>query len=47
VVVTNAAMGTKVSATTGADGFYQRYFCSGIYKMEATAKGLRSWSAQP
>jgi len=42
VVVTNTAMGTKVSATTGADGFYQALFLQpGIYKMEATAAGFK------
>ena len=42
VVVTNAAMGTKVTATTGADGFYQALFLQpGIYKMEATAQGFK------
>jgi hypothetical protein len=42
VVVTNTAMGTKVSATTGADGFYQALFLQpGLYKMEVTAQGFK------
>jgi hypothetical protein len=42
VVVTNAAMGTKLSLTSGADGFYQALLLQpGIYKIEATAQGFK------
>ena len=42
VVVTNVAMGTKVSLTTAADGFYQALFLQpGIYNIEVTAKGFK------
>ena len=42
VVVTNVAMGTKLSLTTAADGFYQALFLQpGIYNIEVTAKGFK------
>ena len=42
VVVTNAAMGTKLSLKTGTDGFYQALFLQpGIYKLEAAAQGFK------
>ena len=42
VVVTNAAMGSKVSLTTGADGFYQALLLQpGSYKIEVTAQGFK------
>jgi hypothetical protein len=42
VVVTNTAMGTKVSLTTNADGFYSALLLQpGVYKIEATAQGFK------
>jgi hypothetical protein len=47
VVVTNTAMGTKVSLTTGADGFYQALLLQpGIYRIEATAQGFKKLERQ-
>ena len=47
VVVTNVAMGTKVSLTTSADGFYQALLLQpGIYRIEATAQGFKKLERQ-
>ena len=47
VVVTNVAMGTKVSLTTSADGFYQALLLQpGIYRIEVTAQGFKKLERQ-
>lgn len=42
VVVTNTAMGRRVSLTTNENGFYEAsYLTTGLYQIEATAQGFK------